>query len=259
METGKTIGFIGGGRVVKIILTAFKKKDILFQDTVVYDPDERVLDGLQELFPLIKTSKNDISAVSDKDLIFLAVHPPVVTDILKSLRPLKPASIFISLVPKFKMDKLSESLNGFSRIVRMIPNAPSCVCKGYNPIVLSDTIQKDDLELLLRILAALGESPIVEEDLLEAYAIITGMGPTYFWPQINKLKELAMSFGIDGNQAEEAIAKMLTGSVTAIFESGLPADVVMDLIPVYPLKEIESQLLEAYDLKLSSLFEKLKS
>ena len=259
METGKTIGFIGGGRVVKIILTAFKKKDILFQDTVVYDPDERVLDGLQELFPLIKTSKNDISAVSDKDLIFLAVHPPVVTDILKSLRPLKPASIFISLVPKFKMDKLSESLNGFSRIVRMIPNAPSCVCKGYNPIVLSDTLEKDDLELLLRILAALGESPIVEEDLLEAYAIITGMGPTYFWPQINKLKELAMSFGIDGNQAEEAIAKMLTGSVTAIFESGLPADVVMDLIPVYPLKEIESQLLEAYDLKLSSLFEKLKS
>jgi len=259
METKKTIGFIGGGRVVKIILTAFKKRDIQFKDMLVYDPDEGVLAGLQELFPLIKTSKNDISAVSEKDLIFLAVHPPMVPDVLKSIRPLKPDSIFISLVPKFKMDKLSESLNGFSRIVRMIPNAPSCVCKGYNPIVLSDTLEKDDLELLLRILAALGESPIVEEDLLEAYAIITGMGPTYFWPQINKLKELAMSFGIEGNQAKEAIAKMLTGSYTALFESGLPADVVMDLIPVYPLKEIESQLLEAYDLKLSSLFEKLKS
>ncbi len=33
----KTLGFIGGGRITRIFLQAFRNKDVSFDDVVVYD------------------------------------------------------------------------------------------------------------------------------------------------------------------------------------------------------------------------------
>jgi pyrroline-5-carboxylate reductase len=258
MQNKQTIGFIGGGRVVRIILMALQNNKISFGETYSYDPDQQVLEKLKAQFPYVKTSNSDLSIISDCEIVFLAVHPPVIPEVFKYLKILNKDAFFVSLAPKLKIKQITEYLEGFSRIVRMIPNAPSCIGKGYNPIALSDSITKSNMASLAELFDAMGEWPVVEEDLLEAYAIITAMGPTYFWPQINKLKELAVSFGIDKNKAEEAIGKMLTGSIKALFESGFSSDIVMDLIPVYPLKEMENHILEEYEKKLSSLFEKLK-
>lgn len=42
-----TIGFIGGGRVVKILLNSFSRSGIQFQEVIVSDPDQDVLNKLQ--------------------------------------------------------------------------------------------------------------------------------------------------------------------------------------------------------------------
>ncbi len=58
-----------------------------------------------------------------------------------------------------------------------------------------------DREVLQGLLAPLGECPEVEERHLEAYAIVTAMGPTYFWPQLYELRALAESFGLPAQRA----------------------------------------------------------
>jgi len=105
----------------------------------------------------------------------------------------------------------------------------------------------------------LGEFPEVDEKKLEAYAIITGMGPTYFWPQFYKLIELSKFFGLNEKEISESLTKMIEGSLNTIFNSNLDPEEVMDLIPVKPLGDEEKNILNIYEIKLKPLFEKLKT
>jgi pyrroline-5-carboxylate reductase len=108
------------------------------------------------------------------------------------------------------------------------------------------------------LLDALGAHPVVPEEQLEAYAILSGMGPTCFWFQWQTLRELSGSFGLGPAEADVALRAMLDGAVRAFFDSGLTAGQVADLVPVKPLAEAAPQISQAYRDSLPKLYAKLK-
>jgi pyrroline-5-carboxylate reductase len=111
---------------------------------------------------------------------------------------------------------------------------------------------------LAELMKPLGALPEVEEPKIEAYAMISAMGHTYFWFQIQKLKELAMLFGMTGEEAEKVITGMMDGTVKTLFQSGLDYEEVTDLVPVKPLASVESLISGLYDDHLIPLYNKIK-
>ena len=252
-------GFIGGGRVVRIILGGFKKSGSLPGRIVVSDSNRDTLERLRSDHPEIGFVTQDNSRAAGQDLVFLGLHPPVLADAVAEIRDsIKPGAVLVSLAPKFSIEKLAQLLGGFDRIVRMIPNAPSIMGRGFNPVVYSGALDISEKEALKSVFSALGECPEVEEGKLEAYAIITAMGPTYLWFQLEELRRLAESFGLARREASGAILEMVEGTLHTMFESGMPADEVMDLIPVKPMGEEEAAIREIYRSKLEPLYKKLK-
>ncbi|NIM00378.1 MAG: hypothetical protein GTN89_05600 [Acidobacteria bacterium] len=83
------------------------------------------------------------------------------------------------------------------------------------------------------------------------------MGPTYFWYQFAELEALGRGFGLDERATRHALAQMLHGGVTAFFDSRMPNDEVIDLIPVKPLEALEGEVREAYRTRLPGLYDKL--
>jgi pyrroline-5-carboxylate reductase len=256
----RTVGFVGGGRVARIILGGLKRAEGMPKGIVVSDTNQDALENLHVDYPEIKIMPNNNAEAAAQDLVFLGLHPPVLADALAEIKDsLKPEAILISLAPKFSIEKLSQMLGGFNRIVRMIPNAPSIIGQGFNPVAYSKTVNVSDRQALHAYFGALGKCPEVEEDKLEAYAIITAMGPTYLWFQLEELNELAVSFGMTRAEAENGISKMVAGTLNTLFESGLSTAEVMDLIPVKPLGEEESAIRQIYRSKLDPLYKKLKN
>ena len=256
----KSIGFIGGGRITKIFLVAFKNASVFLENVRVFDPQESVLGALKSQFPEIVTSTNDISAAAGADIVFLAIHPPVMMDTLAKINGvLNPAAIVISLAPKFTIRKMTDALGGFSRISRVNPSASSIINKGLNPICYSDTFTAEMKAIVTELMLPLGVLPEVAEPKIEAYAMISAMGHTYFWPQIQKLQELAISFGMDESEAKSVIAEMLNGTSETLFNSGLTFAEVVDLVPVKPLGEVESTIIGYYEQYLTALFNKIKA
>jgi pyrroline-5-carboxylate reductase len=255
----KSIGFIGGGRVVRIILHAMKSKGKMPDDIYVSDSNEEVLNRLKNEFSQINISKeNTKPAVCD--YVFISLHPPVMTQVLEEIKQvLNPNSVLVSLAPKFTIAKISSHLNGFNKIVRMIPNAPTFINKGYNPVSYSNNISSEEKKELGDLFGLLGEYPEVNEKNLEAYAIITAMGPTYFWFQIKKLHELGLSFDLTEEDLASGISSMMKGAVECFYKSGISCDDVIDLIPVKPLAEFEKSISDNYENTLSALFNKLKN
>jgi pyrroline-5-carboxylate reductase len=254
-----SMGFIGGGRITSIFLEALTRKKRLPASVVVSDSSGEVLQKLKGRFPSIQTVQGDNAKPAAQEIVFLALHPPAIGSSLAEIRAaLKPGAVIVSLAPRFTIKALSEGLGGFDRIVRMIPNAPSIVNEGYNPVAYGPGIPQKEREDLSNLFKKLGDCPEVDEDKLEAYALITAMGPTYLWFQIFELCELGKSFGLTEKQAWKGIRKMLKGALETIEESGLSPEEVMDLIPVKPLGEDEAAIRNAYRTKLTGLYQKLK-
>ena len=256
----KSVGFIGGGRITRILLEGFRRAGVRFPKVFVSDTNPETLQKLNDMFPYIEIFANDNRTPAETELVFLALHPPAVPDALKDIRgSLRAHSILISLAPKISMAKISEILAGHTRIVRMIPNAPSIVNAGYNPVVFGAGISRSETEELVGLFGALGECPVVKEETLEAYAVLTAMGPTYLWFQWEELARMGVSFGIDPDEARRAISRMIEGGKETLFHSDLTPKEVMDLIPVRPLAEDEEKIREVFRSRLEALYSKLKS
>ncbi|MCF7669725.1 MAG: NAD(P)-binding domain-containing protein [Verrucomicrobia bacterium] len=255
----KSIGFIGGGRIARIILHGLANAGSLPDNITVSEPDSDTAQQVQGISPSIQIASNGNAEAAARDIVFLAVHPPMVKDVIADVKSgLGAESILISLAPKITMARLGEMLDGFKRLIRVIPNAPSIIGAGFNPAAFSPALEESDRRLVTDLLSHLGTFIETTEDKLEAYAVITAMSPTYFWFQLYELVALGQSFGLSHSEVIAGLEKMLIGSVAVMKNPQLSADEVKDLIPVKPLTEMEPQVTEMYRGKLNALFQKIK-
>jgi pyrroline-5-carboxylate reductase len=256
--TNKSVGFIGGGRITRIFLEGWARARKLPASITVSDPNAETLTKLKARFPAIRTTP-DNSLAAAGDIVFLAVHPPVMADTAAGVKgAIKPGAVVVSLAPKFTFAKLSGPLGGFNRLARVIPNAPSVVNFGFDPVAFAPGLSAADKTEITNLLAPLGECPEVAEDKLEAYAVLTAMGPTFLWFQLQALREVVASFGLSETEIAPALKRMVCGAARTLLESGLTSAEVMDLIPVKPLGEMEPQVTEMYRTRLPAVYQKIK-
>jgi pyrroline-5-carboxylate reductase len=254
-----TLGFIGGGRVTRIILQAFKNRNVSFKDIVIVDTNIDVLARINKDFPGVKTTSEDLQAATKNNIVFIALHPPVIIEILEKINQfLNAETVLVSLAPKITIEKISAKLDGYKNIARLIPNAPSFINEGFNPVSFSAGLSPENMKVLLRIFEILGKCIVVDESKLEAYAIITAMSPTYFWFQFNELVEIGQKIGLTKEECRIGLSETIKSSVNTLFSSDIPREDVVDLIPVRPISDHESEIRSIYNSKLITLFEKIK-
>jgi pyrroline-5-carboxylate reductase len=253
-----TIGFIGGGRITRILLQAFGNKKINLVQATVFDINPEATDKLLKRFPDIHIGT--LEDVASREIVILALHPPVIPETLKKIAPIVTSkTVFGSLAPKINSSQILSVLPQLTRLVRIIPNATSVINEGYNPIWFAPTFPSDEKDLVLQMLDFLGTSLEVDEKKLEAYAVISAMAPTYFWFQWKKLVELGIEFGMGHYEAREAVLQAMYGSLETFFNSAMLPDEVMDLVPVKPIAEHEKEIEAIYENKLRELFKKIKT
>ncbi|HNU78671.1 MAG: NAD(P)-binding domain-containing protein [Prolixibacteraceae bacterium] len=253
-----TIGFIGGGRVTRILLQAFANKKINLLQASVYDTDKETAKLLKKRFPDIHL--RSLEKVASQHIVILALHPPMIEETLKKISPVVTSkTVFASLAPKINSERILSILPQLTKLVRLIPIAPSVINEGYNPIWFAPGFPSDEKEVVFQMLDFLGTTLEVEEKKLEAYAVISAMAPTYFWFQWKKLVDLGVEFGLESNESKEAVLQCMYGALETIFNSTMPPDEVMNLIPFRPIGEYEKEIETIYDKQLKELYRELTS
>ena len=253
-----SISFIGSGRVARIMLGGWQHANALPRNILVYDTNALAVSALQVEFPTVKNAT--LGEAAGADLIFAALHPPMMAEMLASIAgKLKADAVLCSLAPKVKLAALKEKLGGFGRLARMNPNSPSIIGEGYNPVAFSEELSLSAREQLLVLVKPLGQSPQVAEHLLETYAVISAMGPTYFGFQFAEVAALAKSFGLDDAAARQALRAMLIGTADLFFASDVPQEKALDLVPVRPMAEHEPAIKLMLQRQLGGIYAKLTS
>lgn len=252
-----SLGFIGGGRIIRIFLQALENKNVNFDSVVVFDTNKEIIERLQQNFAAVEKAES-ISEAAGQPIVFIALHPPIIMEMLDQIKSaVNKETIVVSLAPKITIGKIASKLST-GNIVRMIPNATSYINEGYNPVTFGETFNQGYKAEAINLLKLLGETFEVEEEKLEAYAILSAMLPTYFWFQWNELAKIGTQIGLTKPESETSVKNTIISACHLMFESGLTAEQVIDLIPVKPIGENETQIKEIYQTKLIGLYEKIK-
>ena len=253
------IGFIGGGRITQILLQGLQNQNKFLDNLIVCEPDPKVVKQLTGLGTDHNITIGSLEEVSQQDWIFLAVHPPVIKSVLSELKgSIRPTTVVISFAPVITISILLDLLDGHSNIIRMIPNAASLMNKGFNPIAFSKHSNISIRDEIIQFMSVFGDCPEVDESKLEAYAILTAMGPTYLWPQIHQLHKLGQQFGLSEQELNVSVQSMIEHACGLFYSGSLSYDQIMDLIPVKPMEAEVTQICAEYQSKLTGLHDKLK-
>jgi len=256
MSENSSFGFIGAGRVTRLMLEGLVRANAPLARVLVSDVNEDAARTVATAVPGVEVASAATAAACD--VVVIAVPPPVVPGVLPDLAAsLKPGAIVLSLAPKHRFADLTRLLGGFERVARMNPNAPSIVGRGFNPIAFGPALTAADRARLQDAFSPLGAAPEVEESTLEAYAVISAMGPTYLWFQFDLLRKLGVEFGLSEEAARAATAAMVHGAATVLLESDLAPEFTMDLVSGRPMAEEQPRITEMYRSRLSAVYAKL--
>ena len=215
----QSVGFIGGGRVTKILLQGFKNKNVKFEKVVITETNPEVVANLKKQFPEIEFA--DAKNAASQDIVFVALHPPIVMETLELIKNVvKAEATVISLAPKINLPKFSMKLGHVRNIARLIPNATSYINEGFNPVTFISGFDPGQKKVMLDLLKNLGNTFEVSEEKLESYAIMSAMLPTYFWFQWRELADIGAKIGLSEAEAKESINQTIKASLDLLYKTG---------------------------------------
>ena len=203
----QTVSFIGTGHMgssIASVLAAKTSLNLLLHNRTT----SKALDLALQFGP--NTQVASLEEALCADLIFLGVKPKDFSDLIASF-PFAPKGIVVSMLAGVSLDELSSALPN-CRIIRIMPNTPVALGKGFVPYCVRN-VSKEDLDEILPILSAMGTVQEIEENKMDAYSVISGSSPAFIDYFLNALIEAGQSIGLSKDESIKAVLATTEGSV----------------------------------------------
>ena len=170
-----------------------------------------------------KASVNIANAttVAAADVLFLAVKPDQVADLLSQLKASLDLSrhLIISIAAGVSLARLEAAAPG-QRFIRVMPNTPALVGASASAFSAGSTATAADITLARKLLCSVGIAFEVKEKLLDAVTGLSGSGPAYGFMMIEALADGGVAAGLPRSIAQQLAAQTLLGAARMVLETG---------------------------------------
>ena len=170
----------------------------------------------------VATSPDNAAAVSDADVVVLAVKPQVLRDVAGDLSAAlaQQRPLVISIAAGIREATLRSWLGENTAIVRAMPNTPALVQSGATALYANTRVTDQQRSLAESILRAVGLVIWVEdEDLMDAVTALSGSGPAYFFLFMEAMQAAGMELGLPADTARLLTLQTAFGAARMALES----------------------------------------
>ncbi len=229
------IGFIGLGNMAKAIIGGILKDKIIpAKDIIGSDKSADMRDGAKKQFGITVVDSN-IKVVEESDILFFAVKPQFLPDVLTEIKSsIKKNTVIVSIVAGKTIGYLEEGLStGKSsklKIVRTMPNTPALVGEGCTGVCPNENVTKAELDKVLKILSSFGQAHVVSEKLMDTVGAVSGSSPAFVFMFIEAMADGAVAGGMPRAQAYEFAAQAVLGSAKLVLETGKHPGELKDMV-----------------------------
>ena len=157
---------------------------------------------------------SNAQAVAGADLIFLAVKPQQVPEVLAGIAPALPAgALVVSIAAGVRTGAIEQALGGAVRVVRAMPNTPALVGAGMTAICAGRNTGAAEMAAAETLLGAVGQVVRVPEDQMDAVTAVSGSGPAYVFAFMEALLEGARQAGLAPELARRLVYGTVAGAI----------------------------------------------
>jgi pyrroline-5-carboxylate reductase len=225
------IAFIGGGNMGEAVLAAVLREGLSTPESVcISDISTERREYLRKQYGAAVT-ENNREAVSGKDVVFLAIKPQNLAEVMTDLKGcLEATQLVLSIVAGASIKSLSQGL-GHNCIVRAMPNTPAQIGSGISAWTATAEVTGEQKAWARDILGATGREIFFDDEkYLDMVTAVSGSGPAYFFLLAGSLIDAAMDIGLPQKEASELVSQTMLGSAHLMQKSGkVPAELIRNV------------------------------
>ena len=145
-----SIGFVGAGQMAEALAVGFIKRGGVTKDRICFcDPAPDRVKAFKQIGATV--CDNGASVALSSQLVFIAVKPQYVGNVLVEIRPvLKPEHVIISIAAGITLDYLISHLGNEAKVVRVMPNTPCLVAETAAAMCLGGKVNHRCCAILSR-------------------------------------------------------------------------------------------------------------
>jgi pyrroline-5-carboxylate reductase len=231
MDSELKIGFLGAGKMATALAKGFVQAGLVSPARVCSsDPVAPAREHFsKETGAKSKSSNQEI--VKSASVLFLAVKPQQVSDVLGEIRDsFTPNHLLISIAAGVPIAKLEAALPNGARVIRVMPNTPATVGASATAFAPGKSATADDAALAQKLFSSVGLAFQVKEALLDAVTDLSGSGPAYAFMMIEALSDGGVAAGLPRDISTRLAAQTLLGSARMVLETGLHPGALKDMV-----------------------------
>lgn len=171
------VGILGFGNMGSVIAEKIKTS----YKILIFDKDiNKTAQGLG--FEVVGSV---IDLVKSSEAIILAVKPQDFDTILNEIKAEIGNKLVISIAAGVSTDYIARTINK-TRIIRVMPNLLSKIGEGTTFLCRSVLVSEDDINFCMQLFEHLGETWLIEEEMMNAATVASGSGPGILCYELEK-------------------------------------------------------------------------
>ena len=225
------IGFIGGGNMGGAIIGGIVSSGIYkAEDITVFDIFKENAEKLVSEYK-VKKGENNKKTAEMSDILFLAVKPNVIGDVINEIKDfIKDECVIVSIAAGKSIDEISSLFGRKIKLVRVMPNTPALVGEGMAALCGNENISDDEVGKIADIFNCLGKAEIVPEKMMDIVTAVSGSSPAFVYMFIEAMADAAVLGGMPRVQAYKFAAQTVMGSAKMVLDTGRHPGELKDMV-----------------------------
>lgn len=227
------LGFIGAGNMARAIINGWlsqgQKAEIYLHSArkESYEPYAKA-HGLQ-------TCATNAEVVAQADIIFLAVKPLVLAEVLAEIKADVQAKkpVIVSMVTGVSVAEITELLGLTPEtlaVVRIMPNVNAEIAAGMTALHASPAVSETNFLRVKGLFDMIGQTEILPEKDFSTFVALAGSSPAYVYFFIDAMSRAGVKYGLKKEQATKIAAQAVLGSAQKVLaDQKTPMQLVDDV------------------------------
>lgn len=214
------IGFLGGGKIAQAMAKGFIGAGLTKPQSIiasVHPEDRASFEAFKKLNAETITENKQV--VKNSDIVFVAVKPYVVPEVLNEVKAESEGKLFLSVAMGITIGTIEKTLSNTSRVIRVMPNTPALIQAGCSVYVRGSKATEEDVKITSNLLSSIGTCEEVKENLLDPITALSSSGPAFVFVMIEALADGAVHMGLPRDVAYRLASQTVMGSGKLVRDS----------------------------------------
>ncbi|GAF04898.1 pyrroline-5-carboxylate reductase [Saccharicrinis fermentans] len=225
----KKIAIIGGGNLGQAIAKGIVNSNIVAASNItVTRRRTHLIQTLKELD--IRISSNNIEAATDANIIFLAVKPYQIQQVIEEISPyVQKGTIIISLATGIDALSIEKYFKKELPIFRAMPNTAIAIGESMTCISAHHANQEQE-QIVLTLFEQVGQALIIPEELMSSATVLAACGIAYALRFIRAATQGGIEIGFGSNLALQVAAQTVKGAAELLIKAGTHPEEEIDKV-----------------------------